>query len=89
MKAIHNIDNLWPDLMEAPRRIVKIQRKVLEDIAALNGGFKNEDVAVKDLVELVVTHENTKMSFKRLFRFEHIAEYQTIKNGVRCYERIS
>lgn len=74
MKAIHNIEeawkevkkscmngvwrNLWPDVVEAPRTIVQMQRQVLEDIAAMIEGSELEDVAVEDLVELVATHDD-------------------------------
>lgn len=74
MKSIHNIEeawkevkmscmngvwrNLWPDVVEAPRRIVQMQRQVLEDIAAMIEGSELEDVAVEDLVELVATHDD-------------------------------
>lgn len=72
-EAIHNIEeawkevkkscmngvwrNLWPDVVEAPRTIVQMQRQVLEDIAAMIEGSELEDVAV-DLVELVATHDD-------------------------------
>ena len=66
MKAIHNIEeawkevkkscmngvgcNLWPDLVEAPRKTVHMQRQVLEDIAAMIEGSELEDVTVEELV---------------------------------------
>ncbi|GBP94206.1 Tigger transposable element-derived protein 1 [Eumeta japonica] len=49
--------NLWPDVVEAPRRNVQMQRQVLEDIATMIEGPDLEDVAV-DLVELVATHDD-------------------------------
>lgn len=69
MKSIHNIEeawkevqmscmNLWPDVVEGPKRIVQMQRQVLEDIAAMIEGSELEDVTVEDLVELVATHDD-------------------------------
>ncbi|XP_068628013.1 fat-like cadherin-related tumor suppressor homolog [Battus philenor] len=46
------------DVVEAPRRIVQMQRQVLEDIAAMIEGSELEDVAVEDLVELIATHDD-------------------------------
>ncbi|KAK9883922.1 hypothetical protein WA026_004862 [Henosepilachna vigintioctopunctata] len=47
-----------PDVVEAPRTIVQIQRQVPEDISAMIEGSEFEDVAVEDLVELVATHDD-------------------------------